>query len=121
MPDEPIKKLLVKLGISTAAWKVAVNEIKSQLNTINEHAKRDAAQMKKVQKEQIDLTKQQIADQTRLVAEAKTMEGVDRAKAAWQRQQQEAIKTAIQQRILETVEAKKQQVLQQAAVRLSQE
>jgi hypothetical protein len=121
MADEPIKKLLIKLGISTSDWKTAINEIKSQLNTVNEAAKRDAAQQKATQKESIDLTRQQIADQKRLQAEAKVLQEVDRAKAVWQKQQQEAIRTTIQQRVLETTEVKKQQVLAQGTVRLEQE
>jgi hypothetical protein len=121
MADEPIKKLLIKLGISTQDWKVAINEIKSQLNAVNEAAKRDAAQQKATQKESIGLTQQQIADQKRLQAEAKVLQEVDRAKAVWQKQQQEAIRTTIQQRVLETTEVKKQQVIAQAAVKLEQE
>jgi hypothetical protein len=121
MADETVKKLLIKLGISTADWKVAINEIKSQLNSVNAQAKKDAAQMKASQKEQIDLTRQQIMDQKKMVAEAKVLQEVDRAKTVWQKQQAEHIKTAIQQRILETAEAKKQAVIQQAAIKMTQE
>src|ERR1700734_2086469 len=121
MADETTRKLLIKLGISTTEWKAAVNDIKAQLNSVNEQAKKDAAQMKATQKEQLDLTKQQIAEQQRLTAEARTLQAVDSAKAQWQKQQQEAIKTAVQQRILETAEAKKQQVIGLAQVKLEQE
>jgi hypothetical protein len=121
MADETVKKLLIKLGISTTEWKTAVNDIKRQLNDVNEQAKKDAAQMKATQKEQIDLTRQQIADQKRLVAEAKTLQAVDQAKSAWQKQHQEAIKTAVQQQILQTAEARKQAVLQSNAVRMAQD
>jgi hypothetical protein len=121
MVDETVKKLLIKLGISTQDWKTAVNDIKSQLNAVNEQAKKDAAQMKATQKEQLDLTKQQIADQQRLTAEARTLAAVDQAKAQWQKQQQEAIKTATAQQVLQTAEAKKQAVIQQASVRATQD
>ena len=121
MADDTVKKLLIKLGISTADWKVAINKIKSQLNAVNERAKTDAAAMKAIQKEQISLTKQQILDQQKMVAEAKVLEGVDRAKAAWQKQQQAAIQTAITQRKLETEEAKKQGVLASIATKQLQD
>ena len=90
MADETLKKLLIKLGIDTKDWKVAVTEIKSQLSAVNTQAKADAAAMKSTQKEQIDLTKQQIADQQRLQAEAKTLLSVDQAKTAWEKKNQAA-------------------------------
>src|ERR1019366_1672104 len=121
MADETVKKLLIKLGISTADWKVAVKDIQSQLNTINEKAKADALTMKATQKEQINLAHQQIADQKVQVAQAKVLQEVDRAKAVWQKQQQEAVRTQIQLKALETAEAKKQSVLQQASVRAAQD
>src|SRR5580693_966972 len=121
MADETVRKLLIKLGISTADWRTAVNDIKNQLNAVNERAKSDAAQMKQTQKEQLDLTKQQIVEQQRLTAEARTLSAVDQAKATWQKKQQEAIKTATAQRVLETTEVKKQALLQANAVKMAQE
>lgn len=121
MADESVKKLLIKLGISTKDWKTAVDDIKSKLNEVNTQARKDAEAMKATQKEQIDLTKQQIADQQRLTAEARSMAAVDKAKSAWEERNQAALRTTLQRRILETAELKKQQVEQAGAVRLEQE
>ena len=120
MADDTLKRLLVKLGIDTSEWKTAVTEIKRQLNTVNEQAKRDAASMKSVQKEQVDLTKKQIEQQKRLQAEVKTLAAQDQARVVSEKKTQEIIKTQLQQRILETAEAKKQAVEAQANVRLQQ-
>jgi hypothetical protein len=76
--------------------------------------------MKAVQKEQIDLTKQQIAEQQRLAAEAKAMAEFDKAKAAWEKKNQEALKTKLQLKILETAELKKQEVITRAATKAEQ-
>ena len=121
MADETLKKLLIKLGIDTKDWKVAVTEIKSQLSAVNTQAKADAAAMKSTQKEQIDLTKQQIADKQRLQAEAKTLLSVDQAKTAWEKKNQAALETKIKQRILETTEIKKQHVQTENTFKLEQE
>lgn len=121
MPDDPVKKLLVKLGISTTEWKNAVREIKSQLDSVNKQAKSDAEEMKRIQMQQISLTKQQITDQQRLTAESKAMAAFDQAKASWERKNQEALKTRLQQKILETAELKKQEQQQQMAVKLEQQ
>lgn len=121
MADDTLKRLLIKLGISTSDFKVAVNEIKKQLDTVNAKAKSDAAAMKVTQQEQLNLTKQQIADQQRLTAEAKSMAAVDQAKATWEKKNQEALQTKIKQRILETAEIKKQQVQSENIFKLEQE
>lgn len=121
MPDDTFKRLLIKLGISTSDFKVAVNEIKKQLDTVNAKAKADAVSMKVTQQEQLNLTKQQIADQQRLTAEAKSMAAVDQAKASWEKKNQEALQTKIKQRILETTELKKQQVQAENTFKLEQE
>ncbi len=121
MADDPVKRLLIKLGISTSEWKTAVRDIKSQLNEVNAQAKRDASEMKATQKQQIDLTKQQIADQQKLSAESKAQAAFDQSRAAWEKKNQEAMKTRLQAKILETAELKKQQVQQQTAIRLEQD
>ena len=121
MADDTLKRLLIKLGISTSDFKVAVNEIKKQLDTVNAKAKSDAAAMKVTQQEQLNLTKQQIADQQRLTAEAKSMAAVDQAKATWEKKNQEALQTKLKQRLLETAELKKQQVQAENTFKLEQE
>jgi hypothetical protein len=121
MPEDTLKRLLIKLGISTSDFKVAVNEIKKQLDTVNAKAISDAAKMKATQQEQIKLTKQQISDQQRLTAEAKSMAAVDQAKASWEKKNQEALQTKIKQRVLETTELKKQQVQAENIFKLEQE
>jgi len=121
MADDPVKKLLIKLGISTAEWKQAVREIKSQLTDVNTQAKRDAAEMKVTQQKQLDLTRQQILDQQKLIAQSKAMSAFDQSRVAWEKKNQEAMKTRLQQKILETAELKKQQIQQQTSIKLEQE
>lgn len=121
MADETLKKLIIKLDISTKEWQTAVKDIKSQLNAINKQAQSDAAKAKSVQKEQINLTKDQIELQKRLQSEAKTLQSVDQAKAAWEKKNQSALETKIKQRILETAELKKQTLIQTSAIKLEQD
>lgn len=121
MADETIKKLLIKLNISTSDWKVAINQIKTELNTVNAKAKADAIAQKQIQKDQLNLIKESISDEKRLAAEARTIGEMNRANLILEQKKQAAVKTTIQQKVLETVEEKKQQVIQQAAVRLAQE
>src|SRR5690242_4656845 len=97
MADDSLKKLLVKLGISTADWKKSVQEIKTQLKEMQSQALKDVQARMSAQAKELDQTKQQIADQRKLRAEAEAMASVDKAKAAWQAQQAAAIKTKVAQ------------------------
>lgn len=121
MADETIKKLLIKLGISTSDWKVAINQIKTELNAVNAKAKADAIAQKQLQKDQLSVIKETITDEKRLAAEARTIGEMNRANLILEQKKQATIRTTIQQKILETTEEKKQQVIQIASVRLAQE
>lgn len=121
MADDTVKRLLVKLGISTNEWKAAVREIQDKLKEVNSEAIKQAKDAATAQKDQIKLTKEQIADQQRLAAESKAMAAFDQAKAAWQKQQQEVLKTKLAQQVLETAELKKQAAQETIKVKLEQE
>lgn len=108
MADDSFKKLLVKLGISTAEWKQTVKGIKTELKEMQDQALKDfRARQDAVQKE-LDLTKQQIADQKNLKSQAEAMAAVDKAKAVWSDQQAAATKAKLADVKLETAEIKKQ-------------
>lgn len=121
MADDSLKKLLVKLGISTGDWKTAVQDIRKQLQAVNDEEKARFVEKQKLSQQELSNTKQLIADQQKLAAEAKAMMALDQAKTAWQKQQQEAVKTRIVQVQLETAENKKQVVEQQALLQLEKQ
>lgn len=119
--DDPLKKLLVRLKLDTSEFGKTIQSIKSQLKEMNETSRRDAAAATAEARKHSVIVKQEIDDQRRLQAEAKTMLAVDQAKAQWQKKNQEAIKTTIQQRVLETAEMKKQQLSTTNMIKLEQE
>jgi hypothetical protein len=120
MPSDITRKLLVKAVLQTSEFKSIVKALRSEMDAINEKAKKDALELKKTAQDQSNIIKQQILDQKRLQEEAKTMSALDRAKADWQRKNQEALKTEIQQKVLQTVEIRKQKAEAQEEERLAQ-
>src|ERR1700722_3233315 len=121
MPDASLKRLLVRLGLDGSEFHQQLQQIRGELQSVNEQAKRDAAALTEEARKHSLVTKGEIEDQRRMQAEARTLLEVDRAKAQWQKQQQAAIQTSITQRRLETEEVKKQSILQSAAAKVSQE
>jgi hypothetical protein len=108
MPDDTLKKLLVRLNLDTSSFKGQIQTIKSELKSMNEQAKQDAVAITAESKKNSLIIKEQIDDQKRLQAEARTLLAVDQAKAQWQKTQQEAINTKIKSAALETAEIRKQ-------------
>lgn len=121
MPEDPLKKLLVRLKLDTSDFSKTIQTIKSQMKEINESAKKDAIAATAEAKKHSVIIKEQILDQQRLQAEARTLLAVDQAKAQWEKKNQEVIRTKIQQRVLETTEAKKQQTIAQGNLKLEQQ
>src|ERR1700690_3587566 len=113
MPEPAFKRLLVRLGLDTKELKPVIQSIRSQLKEVNDQAKKDANELTAIEKKHSVAIKQQIDDQRRLTAEARTMLAIDQAKAQWEKQQQEHINTKIRAKALETAELKKQQVEEQ--------
>jgi len=114
MANDPTKQLLVKLGISTSDWKRAVQDIKSQLQAVNDQAKADFAAKQALAKKELDLTKQQVAEEKRLQAEARSTAEIEKAKISYHQAQAAAMKTKAAAAALESAEAKKLGVIAQA-------
>lgn len=121
MPDDTLKRLLIKLGLDTRDFKQVVQEVRRELKRTNDEARSSAAQATAQQKQHNVLVRQEIDDQRKLQAEARTMAEVDRAKLTWRRSQQEATKQEIRQRELETAEIKKQHTAEINLLKLDQE
>src|SRR5437016_10401749 len=121
MADDSLKRLLVKLGISTSEWQKNVQNIKQQLKEIQDQSLKDFQARQAEAKKELDLTKQATAEQKRMRAEAEAMAAVDKAKAEWQNQQVAAIKVKVQQTLLETTELKKQGAEQANLLKVEQE
>lgn len=113
MPEDTLKKLLVRLKLDKSDFSKTIQSIKSEMSAINEKAKQDAIAITAEQKKQSASVQLQIADQKRLQAEARTLLSVDQARAQWEKAQQENINTKIKSKALETAELKKQQVEEQ--------
>lgn len=108
MPADPLKKLLVRLTLDNKEFKSILTQVRSDLKSLFNEFHKESAKQNADAKALLEINKSQVAVQQRLQAEAKTLESVDKAKAQWEKQQQEVLNTKIKKLALQTAEFKKQ-------------
>jgi hypothetical protein len=121
MPDQSLRRLLMRLGLDTRDWNVMVQKIKTDMKTMQSDAKSSDDQRRRAAQDLLRQSQQQTAEAKRLTAEAGALAAHDKARVAWQQQQQAAIKTQITLTQQQQAQAKQRQQAAVDAVKLEQE
>lgn len=107
---QDLKKLLVKLGINTSDWKQAVREIRSELTSLNNDAKKQYEQQKLKIAEQKAYQQQALTQQKEIQASAKEEVALKAAAVAQEKLLQAQARTRVESERAITAELQKQKV-----------